>query len=136
MSSPKRRVASIGFNFMGLRGEITEESIVGLTDDVDDRIKKLSQVREDLQAAVVAVDSLQVEAAERQAEVQKLRDAVKQLQEDKETTQSLLELPKESFARVLSDGAARGRLRGRIEGTVIGLVTGGVSSYVVWYLTK
>ena len=136
MTTPKKRRASIGFNFLGIKGEITEESIVDFAEDVDTRIKKLSQVRDDLQAAVVAVDSLRVEATQRHDEVQSLREAVTQLRQDHVTTQSLLELPKESFARVLSDASARGQLRGRIEGTIIGLLTGGVSSYIVWYLTK
>ena len=136
MGHPTKRRASLGFNFLGLKGEITEESIIDFAEDVDARIKKLSQVRDDLQAAVIAVDSLRVEATQRHDEVHKLRDAVAQLKQDHQTTQTLLEVPKESFARVLSEVSARDKLRGRIEGVVLGLITGGVSSYAVWYLTK
>lgn len=104
--------------------------------NVDDRIAKLGEIKSDLEAAVLAVDSLKSEAEARKAEANNLRETVEQLNEERTTAEALLKLPEESFTRLLTKANAKGRWRGIIEGIIVGFVTGVVSSFVVWYFTK
>lgn len=103
---------------------------------VDERIARLGQVKQDLEAAINAVSSLQAEAAERKAEANQLQEAVSRLQQDKSTAESLLRVPEESVVRLLWRASSKGRIRGLLEGAFIGFLTGVLSSFFVWYLTK
>lgn len=104
--------------------------------DVDSRIARLGEIKTDLQASIVAIDALQAEARSRKHEVERLSTTVAKLQEDRATAETLLRVPQESFTRVLTAAAAKGRARGLVEGTIVGFLTGGTSSYLVWYLTN
>jgi hypothetical protein len=103
--------------------------------NIDERITRLGEIKRDLQGAIEAVDGLQAEALERKSEVEHLQHTVQQLEEDKNTAETLLKMPEESFARLLVRAGSRGRIRGIVEGLVIGLLTGALSSFLVWYLT-
>jgi hypothetical protein len=103
---------------------------------VDERIARLDQIRSDLNAAVEAVAELQREALDNKKEADVLRESVRQLEQDKVTVETLLQVPEESFSRMLARANAKARTRGIIEGSVIGFVTGALSSLLVWYLTN
>ena len=103
---------------------------------VDERIARLDQIRNDLNAAVEAVVELQSEAQDNKKEAEELRKAVQQLEQDKITAEKLLQVPEESFSRMLARANAKARLRGLIEGSVIGFTTGALSSLFIWYLTR
>lgn len=103
---------------------------------VDERIARLDQIRNELTGAIEAVAELQREAQQNKEEAESLRESVKQLEQDKNTVETLLRVPEESFARMLARANTRARFRGWVEGSVIGLVTGIASSSFVWYLTK
>ena len=103
--------------------------------DVDERIKRLSQIKNDLQDTVGAVEQLQAEALHNKAEADRLRETVAQLKQDKATTETMMKIPEESLARVVARAGSKGRIRGLIEGLVIGLITGAISSYFVWFIT-
>lgn len=103
---------------------------------VDERIARLDQIRADLQAAAEAVTELQKEARDNKLEAESLREAVKQLEQDKVTAETLLQVPEDSFSRMLARANSKARVRGIVEGLTIGLVTGAISSFVVWYATK
>lgn len=103
---------------------------------VDDRIARLDQIRGDLQDAVEAVAELQKEARDNKLEAESLRQAVRQLEQDKVTAETLLQVPEDSFSRMLARANSKARIRGIVEGLTIGLVTGAASSFAVWYLTK
>lgn len=104
--------------------------------NVDERIARLGEIKVDLEAAVIAVDSLKTEAEARKMEANKLRETVEQLSEERTTAEALLRLPEASFARLLTKANSKGHWRGIIEGIVVGFVTGVISSLVVWYFTK
>lgn len=103
---------------------------------IDERIARLGEIKGDLEGAIKAVDELQKEALERKTEVEILQESVKNLEKDKDTAESLLKIPEDSFSRILSRATSKSRIRGIIEGAIIGFVTGTLSSFLVWYLTK
>jgi len=104
--------------------------------NIDERIARLGEIKRDLQGAIEAVEGLQTEALERKGEVEHLQQTVRKLEEDKSTAETLLKMPEESFARLISRASAKSRVRGIIEGLIIGFITGALSSLLVWYLTK
>lgn len=103
---------------------------------VDERIARLDQIKADLTAAAEAVAELQREAQDNKKEAQSLRESVKQLEQDKVTAETLLQVPEESFSRMLARANAKARTRGIIEGASVGLLTGVLSSLLVWYATN
>lgn len=105
------------------------------TKSADERIARLGVIKEDLEAAVVAVEGLKPEAEARKREAGELKDTVQKLEEEKNTVETLLKLPEESFTRVLTRASAKGRVRGVVEGMLLGFLTGVLSSLLVWYVT-
>jgi len=103
---------------------------------VDERISKLSEIQKDLEAAVVAVDSLQNEAETRQNEAKQLKEVVEHLNKERTTAEALLKLPEDSFTQLIAKASSKGRWRGHLEGAIIDFVTGVVSSFLVWCFTK
>lgn len=102
----------------------------------DDRIKKLDDIKYDLAMAIEAIDGLKQDAVDKRNELEKLNKSLESTREDKETTESVLKLNEESFARILTRASSKGRKRGVIEGVLIGLATGVISSLLVYYFTK
>jgi vesicle coat complex subunit len=103
---------------------------------VDERLARLDQIRTDLGAAVDAVTELQREAQDNKKEAEVLREAVTRLEQDKVTAETLLQVPEESFTRMLARASSKGRGRGILEGSIVGFTTGALSSLAVWYITK
>lgn len=103
---------------------------------VDERIARLDKIRAELEAAAQAVGELRREAQDNKQEAESLRESVKKLEQDKVTAETLLQVPEESFARMLARANSKARIRGIVEGLTIGLVTGAISSFGVWYLTR
>jgi ABC-type transporter Mla subunit MlaD len=124
------RISLPGLGFEIPFAELTD------TSTVDERVARLDQVKRDLEAAIKAVSSLQAEAADRKAEANQLQETVSRLHQDKNTAESLLSVPEESFVRLLGRASSKARFRGLLEGALIGFVTGVLSSLVVWYFTK
>jgi hypothetical protein len=133
LSESLKRLRITGVNLFGVQVNLDE---LLRSQDVDERIAKLSEIKRDLEAAVFAVSSLQAEAETKKTEVETLRSAAKQAVEDEQTAEKLLTVPEESLARVIAKANARGRSRGVVEGILIGLLTGAGSSFLVWYLTQ
>lgn len=106
------------------------------TKSADERIAKLGAIKDDLDAAGVAVEALKQEAEGRRREADELKDTVQKLEEEKNTVETLLKLSEESFTRVLIRASAKGRVRGLVEGVLAGFTTGVGSSLLVWYVTK
>lgn len=133
----KKRLSKARFriNLPLLSYEIPIDEILN-SRTADERIAKLDDIKRDLQGAIDAVEGLQTEARTRKAEADDLQQTVEKLNEDKDTAQTLLKLPEESFARLVSRASSKGRIRGVIEGVIIGFITGALSSFLVWYLTK
>lgn len=115
--------------------EVTLDDLID-SKDVDERIKRLSAIKNDLEATIIAVGQLQAEAFKSKNEADKLRETISTLEQDKSTAEAMLKLPEESFSRVLSRASSKGRVRGIIEGIIIGFITGILSSLLIWYLTK
>jgi septal ring factor EnvC (AmiA/AmiB activator) len=111
-------------------------STTSLTRRAQTNESRSSGVREDLRAAVEAVEELQSKALQNKKEHDDLKATIDQLKEEKATTETLLQVPEDSLARVLARANSRGRTRGIIEGGILGLLTGSRSSLLVWYLTK
>lgn len=102
----------------------------------DDRIKKLDDMKYDLARAIEAINGLKQDAVDKRNELEELNKSLESTRADKETTESVLKLNEESFARILNRASSKGRRRGVIEGVLIGLVTGIISSFFVYYFTK
>ena len=132
-----KRLSKVAFRislpFVGVEVPLAE---ILNTTSIDERIAKLDTIKRDLQGAIEAVEGLQDEAQKRKGEVDDLQQTVERLREDKDTAQTILRLPEESVARLISRASSKGRIRGAIEGVIIGFLTGALSSFLVWYLTK
>jgi predicted nuclease with TOPRIM domain len=115
--------------------EVTLDDLID-SKDVDERIERLSTIKNDLEETIVAVEQLQAEAFKSKNEANKLKETISLLEQDKSTAEAMVKLPEESFSRVLSRASSKGRVRGIIEGIIIGFITGILSSLLVWYLTK
>jgi predicted nuclease with TOPRIM domain len=115
--------------------EVTLDDLID-SKDVDERIKRLSTIKNDLEETIVAVEQLQAEAFKSKNEADKLKETISLLEQDKSTAEAMLKLSEESFSRVLSRASSKGRVRGIIEGIIIGFTTGILSSLLAWYLTK
>lgn len=130
---PLKNIRITGINLLGVQVNL-EDVLTGT--DVDERIRRLSGIKRDLEAAVQAVNGLESEAVSRKAELEALRSAASQAAKDKQAIETALAVPEAALARVMSRATAKGRLRGVIEGLIIGFLTGAASSYVVWFFTK
>jgi len=126
-------LSSVSISTLGVSISLAD---LGKTQTVDERIARLGKIKEDLEAAIGAVEELQCDADTSKVQVDTLRKDIADLQQDRATAQHLLNVPEESFARVLARSTRKGEIRGAIIGVLIGLVTGCVSSYIVWTLTK
>jgi hypothetical protein len=129
------RMARISVRLHFISYEINFDDLTN-SSTVDERIARLSQVKHDLEAAITAVSSLQAEATDRKGEADQLKAVISKLREDKNTAESLLSVPEESFVRLVKRAVSKGRMRGLIEGGAIGFVTGMLSSLLAWYITK
>ena len=114
--------------------EVTLDDLLD-SKDVDARVKRLSQIRTDLEETISAVEQLQAEALRNKDEADKLKETIEQLERDKSAFEEILKVPEDSFARILTRANSKSRVRGVVEGTVIGFSTGVLSSLLVWYLT-
>ena len=126
-------VAKITVSIAGVSISLAD---IGSSKNVDERIARLGEIKSDLEAAIAAVDQLQKDANESKEEVSQLQTNIAALQQDKATAERLLNVPEESFARLLARATRRGRIGGIILGVIIGLLTGYISSYAVWFMTR
>jgi hypothetical protein len=126
-------VANLRVSVLGVSFSLAD---LGSSETVDERIARLGKIKADLEAAIGAVEELQGDANASKLQVDQLRQDVAALQQDKATAERLLNLPEESFARLLDRATRRGQVKGIIVGVIIGLATGCVSSYAVWYFTN
>lgn len=104
--------------------------------DIDQRVKKLIDIEKDLEDAIDAVKKLQHDALKSKHEVKQLDETINKLKQDKDTAESMLKFPQESFTRVLTRASSKGRTRGITEGIIIGFITGVLSSFVVRFFAK
>jgi hypothetical protein len=118
------RIGLLGFSY-----EITPEELLN-RQSVDERIQKLEKVRQDLLDAVDAVKSLEDEAHKNKKELEELNVQLNKLREDKQTTEQLLELPQQSFARVLDKASKGAQWRGLIIGFVLGILASLIASWI------
>lgn len=102
---------------------------------IDERLRKLAKIQEDLGDALKAVEELQKSATTAKKEAYALESEVHRLRQDKVVAEELVRVPEEAFARLLARASARGRGRGLLEGIIVGLFTGCLSSWAVWYFT-
>jgi hypothetical protein len=125
----------VRFSIPGLTYEIAIKDFLSQP-TIDQRLQRLSSIKDDLLTSITAIEELEQEAKEKKQEIDKLSDEVKKLTEDKVTTEKVLHISEDSFARVLSRAVSKGRWRGIFEGIIIGLSTSVVASLIVWYFTK
>ena len=118
------RNSRIRIELLGFSYEITPEELLN-RQSVDERIQKLEKVRQDLLDAVDAVKSLEDEAHKNKKELEELNVQLNKLREDKQTTEQLLELPQQSFARVLDKASKGAQWRGLIIGFALGTEVSG-----------
>ncbi len=114
---------------MRIDGLLSEKS-------VEDRIARLAEIQDELEGAVTAVSDLKDEAIRTKDEANSLRSRIDELEKDKSAAEKMLEVPEESFSRLLSRANSKARLRGIVEGSCIGFLTGCGSSMFVWYVTN
>ncbi|NEP87532.1 MAG: hypothetical protein F6K18_12260 [Okeania sp. SIO2C2] len=57
---------------------------------IDTRISRLSDIKKELESAILAVESLQSEAQENKEKVSKLQERIHELEEDKSTAETVL----------------------------------------------
>ena len=118
------RVGALGFYY-----EISPDDFLN-HESVDERISKLEKVRSDLMDAVNAVESLQEEAASNKKELEKVSEQLEKLKEDKKTTENLLELPQQSFARVIDKASRAAQWKGILVGFIFGILASLIATWI------
>jgi hypothetical protein len=113
--------------------EITPDELFS-RESVDTRITKLEKVRSDLMDAVDAVKSLENEAHKNKDELVQLNEQLSALKKDKETTEELLKLPQDSFARILDRASKGAQRKGLIFGFLLGILASFIATWI-WYKT-
>ncbi len=122
---------NMSISLPGLQIEIPIEELLG-SKTLDQRLQRLSTLKTDLQDSILAIEELENEANRKKLEVTKLDESIKQLTEDKTTTEIIVNSLAESFGRVLAKATKKSRWRGIVEGLITGLVTG----FLFWLLSK
>lgn len=106
------------------------------SNDITSTIKNLDRTKDDLLEAINLIDHLKSDLSEKQKKINDSEKILRKIQEDKETTETLLHLDLDSFTRILTDSTKRQRRNSLIIGILIGLMTGFLSSLSVWFMTK
>lgn len=109
--------------------EITPEEFLNRK-TIDERIVKLEKVKSDLLDAVDAVRSLEEEARKSKDESDRLDAQLSKLRKDKETTEELLKLPQDSFARVLAKASRGAQWIGIVIGFFLGILASLIASWI------
>lgn len=105
-------------------------------DEVSHRLESLVSVRHDLEGVLEAIAALEFDAKEKQAERERLKQLLADLQADTKSAEAVLAQPEEAFTRLYLRASSKGRVRGIMEGLLVGFITGALSSLLVWYVTK
>lgn len=103
---------------------------------IDERLNKLSKIREDLRDAITAIEDLQKDAASAKKEYDMMSQKLDKLKRDKETIDGLLGLPKEAIVDILTEASIKGQRVNWFVGFGIGIITGIISSFITWLLIQ
>lgn len=103
--------------------------------EIEDRINQLDDVKDKLIKAADAISHISDESRRKKTELELLRNKLEQINKEKEVAETILEVDKESFARLLISTNKRTEKRSILIGIGIGFVTGSLSSLLVWLLT-
>jgi hypothetical protein len=123
------RYIEIEINLPFISYKISPDELVS-RESVDTRIAKLEKVRSDLLDAVDAVKSLEAEAHKNKDELIQLSEQLSTLKQDKETTEALLKLPQDSFARVLDNASKGAQWKGLVIGFFLGILASLIATWI------
>ena len=104
-------------------------------DEVLRRLGKLESVREDLEAAALAIRALQLDAGEKVQQHEKLKRLLEGLVDEKSAAEAALQAPEEAFTRLLARYEHKSRWKHRIQGFGIG-VAASVVAALVWHVIQ
>lgn len=119
----------IRINLPFMSYEITPAELLSRR-DIDERIAKLEKVRADLLDAVDAVKLLEDEAHTSKDNLTKLNDQLLSIRKDKETIEKLLQLPENSFSRIINKATRISQFMGLGIGFLLGIAASFIATWL------
>lgn len=104
--------------------------------EIEDRINQLDEVREKLIKAADAISLISDESKKKKVELDNMHVKFESLKKDKETAEKILQVDKDSFARLLIETNKKTEKRSIWIGIVIGFMTGTASSLLIYLADK
>lgn len=104
--------------------------------EIEERINQLDDIKSKLIETANAVNQISTDSKQKKAELDELIRKYQEIKQDKNESEKLLQVNKDSFGRILLSTNKKTEIRSIWYGIIIGFVTGTLSSLLVWYLTS
>ncbi len=100
------------------------------TKNDDNKIKRLEKIHDELVDTLDYVNELSSEAKAHKKHIDELNLEIKNLEEDKKSTETILQQPEESISRIINKANSKNRIRGIVEGFCLGILGSIVASFI------
>ena len=104
--------------------------------EIEERISQLDDIKSKLIETANIVNQISTDSKQKKAELDELVKKYQEIKQDKDESEKLLQVNKDSFARILLSTNIKTERRSIWIGIIIGFVTGTLSSLLVWYITS
>jgi hypothetical protein len=128
------RITIVSLGFPGIAFEL-EKKIEFNNKEIEERIIQLDDIKSKLIEAADAINQISTDSKQKKVELEELIKKYQEIKQDKDESEKLLQLNKDSFGRILTSTNKQTERRSILIGIIIGFVTGTLSSLLVWYLT-
>ncbi|MDD3939761.1 MAG: hypothetical protein PHF49_03915 [Patescibacteria group bacterium] len=104
--------------------------------EIEERIDQLDDIKNKLIETANAVNQISTNSKQKKVELDELIKKYQEVKQDKDESEKLLQVNKDSFGRILLSTNKKTEKRSIVIGFIIGIVTGTLSSLLVFYLTS
>ena len=104
--------------------------------EIEERIDQLDDIKNKLIETANAVNQISTNSKQKKVELDELIKKYQEVKQDKDESEKLLQVNKDSFGRILLSPNKKTEKRSIVIGFIIGIVTGTLSSLLVFYLTS
>ena len=104
--------------------------------EIEERIDQLDDIKNKLIETANAVNLISTNSKQKKVELDELIKKYQEVKQDKDESEKLLQVNKDSFGRILLSTNKKTEKRSIVIGFIIGIVTGTLSSLLVFYLTS
>ncbi|MDD3331340.1 MAG: hypothetical protein PHQ82_08515 [Bacteroidales bacterium] len=104
--------------------------------EIEERIDQLDDIKNKLIETANAVNQISTNSKQKKVELDELIKKYQEVKQEKDESEKLLQVNKDSFGRILLSTNKKTEKRSIVIGFIIGIVTGTLSSLLVFYLTS